>query len=113
MLAMGDSFHVWQSQKRRLVEITPQVRLGWYRNAAKRKAAQLNSTQRVYCDQGQVVSCDLLYRSPFVNDWGPITQQFNFKGSLLSSGPTYSFCKCAPPHSPLGPSAQQTNTSPY
>ncbi|ELR18129.1 ELMO/CED12 family protein [Acanthamoeba castellanii str. Neff] len=66
VLAMGDSFHVWQSQKRRLVEITP---------------------------QGQVVSCDLLYRSPFVNDWGPITQQFNFKGSLLSSGPTYAFCK--------------------
>jgi hypothetical protein len=28
VLAMGDSFHVWQSQKRRLVEITPQV-LGW------------------------------------------------------------------------------------
>jgi hypothetical protein len=70
----------------------------------------------IICNQGQVVSCDLLYRSPFVNDWGPITQQFNFKGSLLSSGPTYAFCKCAPPPSPrrsplLAPTAPHRPTN--
>jgi len=66
ILAMGDSFYIWQSQKRRLIEITP---------------------------QGQVAICDLIYQSAVVNEWGPLMQQVNFKGSILSSGPSYTHCK--------------------
>jgi hypothetical protein len=51
--------------------------------------------------EGHVVSCDLLYSSASVNDWGPITQAVNFKGSLLSSAPNYAFCKCVHHSTPL------------
>jgi hypothetical protein len=92
ILAMGDSFYIWQSQKRRLIEITPQV-ANKHDPPLQHKPDEIDPT---FSGQGQVAICDLIYQSAVVNEWGPLMQQVNFKGSILSSGPSYTHCKCVP-----------------